>query len=135
MTPPEEAIDRLVQDWLHKAEEDFEVAKYLVSRNAPYPSAIGFHAQQAAEKLLKALLTRLQVYFPKTHDLDAILDLLATVNEPLADSLRDTIVLSIYGVEVRYPGDLVEMTSEDAKTALALAGKIRDAALKELKRL
>ena len=129
MTPPEKVREKLVQEWLRKAGEDFDVAEYLVSRKTPYLSTVGFHAQQAAEKFLKALLTHHQIDFPKTHDLDAILDLLETVNAPLTDSLREVTSLSIYGVATRYPGNLWEMTSQDTTTAMELAAKVREAVL------
>jgi len=52
------------------------------------------------------LLTFNQIEFPKTHDLGALLDLVSPVDEPLAESLNDILLLNPYGVEVRYPGDM-----------------------------
>lgn len=37
--------------------------------------AVAFHIQQAAEKLLKALLASRSIEYPRTHDLEALLDL------------------------------------------------------------
>ncbi len=56
MTPAERTKQALVQGWLEKAEEDLAVAEYLVSSDRPYFGAVGFHAQQGAEKYFKALL-------------------------------------------------------------------------------
>ena len=133
MKPPEKVKRELVRQWLDKAEKDFGLAKHLVLENKPYFEASCFHAQQAAEKYLKALLVWHQVEFPKTHDLDEILDLVATIDSPLAESLRDVITLTPYGVEIRYPGDFPDTTPEDAKTAVELAGKVRDAVVSTLK--
>lgn len=127
MRPPEEATQDLLRQWLAKAEEDFAVAEHLLSENTRYLGTIGFHAQQAAEKFLKALLVHYQVEFPKTHDLGRLLDLVATANAPLADSLRDATALNPFGATVRYPSDLPELTTEDARTAVGLAAAVREA--------
>jgi HEPN domain-containing protein len=127
MTPPEHIKRAMVREWLEKADEDLSVAEYLVSSDRPYYGAVGFHAQQAAEKYLKAFLVCRQIEFPKTHDLDKLLDLVATVAEPLAHSLRDVNLLSVYGVETRYPADLPDLTLTQAQTAVSLATRTREA--------
>jgi len=76
---------------------------------------------------LKALLTWHQVAFPKTHDLEEILDLVEAADENLAGSLRDVIVLTPYGVELRYPGDRPDATPDEVREAVDLARKVRDA--------
>ena len=134
MTPFERIKQAMVQEWLKKADEDLAVAEYLVSSDRPYFGAVGFHAQQAAEKYLKAFLVCHQVEFPKTHDLDDLLDLAARSPEPLADSLREVGVLSVYGVETRYPTDLPDLTLPQAKTALDLATRARDAVRRAISR-
>ena len=60
----EQARRRLLEQWLRKAETDLQAAQALLSHAPPllYPSC--FHAQQAAEKYLKAFLTWHQVEFP-----------------------------------------------------------------------
>ena len=47
------------------------------------PAILGFHAQQAAEKLLKALLNEAGAAYPRTHDLVALADLVH-VHDPQA---------------------------------------------------
>jgi HEPN domain-containing protein len=79
----------LVRQWLSKAEEDLLVAEHLAEAGALSPSAVGFHAQQAAEKSIKAYLVHHQIDFPKTHDIDALLDLVVTSDRELSESLRD----------------------------------------------
>ena len=49
---------------------------------------VGFHCQQAAEKLLKAALSDLSVRFRKTHDLGALLSLLAEAGQRLPAELE-----------------------------------------------
>jgi len=130
MKPPEEIRRGLVQEWLDKSREDLGVADYLLRERSPYLNAIGFHAQQAAEKVLKALLVRHQVEFPKAHNLGELLDLVAQVAPALATTLRSATTLNPYGVEVRYPGDLPHMTDEDAAHAVRLASQVSEAVLR-----
>lgn len=134
MTLPEQTKQAMIREWLEKADEDLAVAEYLVSSDRPYFGAVGFHAQQAAEKYLKAFLVRHQIEFPKTHDLDKLLDLVAKAAEPLAHLLRDASMLSVYGVETRYPADLPDLTLSQAQTAVNLATKVRDAVCGTLNR-
>ena len=82
---------------------------------------------ERVEKYLKAFLVWHQIHFPKTHDLEEILDLVETVQAGLAESLRDVIVLTPYGVELRYPGDRPDATPEIARRAVELARQVRDA--------
>ena len=132
MRPPEAVKRDLVRQWLAKAEEDFGVAEHLIFQESSFFTTVGFHAQQAAEKYLKAFLDWRQIEFPKTHDLDRLLDLVATGENALADLLRDTIILTDYCVEVRYPGDRREISQEEARKAVKLAKKVRDAILESL---
>jgi HEPN domain-containing protein len=132
MRPPEQIKREILQNWLTKAGQDIEVAQYLVSGEASCFNAVGFHSQQAAEKYLKALLVWHQVEFTRTHDLDELLDLVATIDANVSEPLRDCIGLTDYGVDIRYPGDTVELTFERAKQAVALAVKVCDAVLAAL---
>jgi len=133
MRPPEEIRVELVEQWLAKAEEDLGVAEHLIIRKTPYFGAMGFHAQQAAEKFLKAILVSLQIEFPKTHDLAELLDLVSVADPSLAVTLHDVITLNTYAVEARYPGDSPEITLSEARIALSLANKVRKHVLEKLR--
>ncbi len=122
----EEVKRELVQQWLTKADEDLGLSAFLVFENTSYLAAVGFHAQQAAEKYLKAFLVFKQREFPKTHDLGKLLDLVASVDTVLSDSLQQITYLSPFGVEFRYPGDYPNMSMEDARKALSMAELVRD---------
>lgn len=132
MKPPDEVRKDLVRQWLAKAEEDLGVADLLLAENTSYFSAAGFHSQQAVEKFLKALLVRHQVEFPKTHDLGKLLDLLTSVEAPLAAALENVTDLAPYGVQARYPGDLPVVSREEAEEALRLTRQVRDQVLEAL---
>jgi HEPN domain-containing protein len=76
MKPPEEVLRGLVEQWISKAELDYEAGSRLVNQAGPLREIVAFHCQQAVEKYLKAFLVRHQVEFPKTHNLEQLLDLL-----------------------------------------------------------
>ncbi|MFZ3071913.1 MAG: HEPN domain-containing protein, partial [Thermodesulfobacteriota bacterium] len=133
MKPHEDAKRKVVAEWLRKADADMRVAEHLAAEQSTFPDAIAFHSQQAAEKYLKAFLTWRQVAFPKTHDLEEILDLVETVDKDLSASLRDAITLTPYGVDLRYPGDRPDATIDEAREALELTRNVRTAIHNALK--
>ncbi len=95
------------QEWVNKAEGDFHTAQREVrARKHPNYDAACFHAQQCAEKYLKARLIEAGISFPKTHDLNLLLNLVLPI-EPLWESYRWSLNLLLdYAVGYRYPGDL-----------------------------
>ena len=133
MRPPEHVKLDLVRQWLAKANNDLETAKFLFASGRPFFSVICFHSQQAAEKYFKALLTWHQIEFPKTHDLDLLLSFIASTDSALASSLTEIALLNPYGVEIRYPGDVPETTEGDAEEAIQLADKVQEAVFLALK--
>jgi HEPN domain-containing protein len=132
MRPPEEVKKEIVRQWLAKAEQDLKAAESLLSQEQPllYPSC--FHAQQAAEKYLKAILTWHQIEFPKTHAIEQLLDLVKDAEPETASSLRDAVALTPYGVDIRYPGDQPEPNLEEAREAVELARIVRDTVMDRL---
>ncbi|NIA07786.1 MAG: HEPN domain-containing protein [Actinobacteria bacterium] len=132
MRPPEQVKVEIVRQWTRKAETDLKAAEALCAQYPPllYPAC--FHAQQCAEKYLKAFLTWQQVEFPKTHALGELLDLVNQVNEDLADKLSGLTVLNPYGVEVRYPSDIPEPNRQQAEEALELGRFVRKTILSAL---
>jgi HEPN domain-containing protein len=94
----------LTQEWVEKAEGDYRVASAQWQSEDPVWDAVCFHAEQCAEKYLKAWLAEHEIEFPKTHDLEVLAKLcmpsLGGV-ERLTDGLR---FLTSHAVEIRYPG-------------------------------
>ena len=69
-------MNALAVEWLEKAEGDYATAgRELRARRRPNYDAACFHAQQTAEKYLKAFLQEHRVAFPKTHSLIELLEL------------------------------------------------------------
>lgn len=63
-----EALE-VAQRWLQEADTDLPTVEILMASINPPFDSVCFHAQQAAEKLLKALLIAHKIPLPKTHDL------------------------------------------------------------------
>lgn len=124
-------MNPLTLEWVQKAEQDYASAVALNRlRRRPVPGVVCFHCQQCAEKYLKARLQEARIDFPKTHNLNALLDLVLPV-EPLWESLRTVLQrLSVYAVWHRYPGQ--DATVTEAKEVLGLCRLFREQARQSL---
>ncbi len=107
---------------LRKASEDI-VAGEDVAAAGHVVGAICFHAQQAAEKSLKALLALEDVMYPYTHDLGQLLRLVEPVFGAVGADREEIIALSEYAVEVRYE-DRVGLDADEARRALDTARRV-----------
>jgi HEPN domain-containing protein len=132
MQPPEDVARDLARQRPKKAASDLLVCEQLTRPEGAFSEAVAFHAQQAAEKSLKALLVWRQVEFPKTHDLERLLELAGEGDEALAESLRDAPELTPYGVEYRYPGEYPPVTGQAAASSVAIARTVYDEVVERL---
>jgi HEPN domain-containing protein len=109
--------------WVHRAEEDYLLARSALRRKVPLTYGTTFHAQQCAEKYLKALLVSCRQAFPRTHDLGALHDLCTRngINVPIDQGTLER--LAAYAVAVHYPG--TDPTPDEAREALQIAQAVR----------
>lgn len=91
--------------WLAKAESDLLAARRLFAAGGPF-DAVCFHAQQACEKALKAVLAWAERDIPRTHNLEDLQASCALVL-PETGALRslDLSQLTPYAVETRYDAE------------------------------
>jgi HEPN domain-containing protein len=87
---------------LDLARDDDFAARSLLPVEGVADAILGFHAQQAVEKSLKAVLASADVQFPYTHDLDGLIELCRGHGLKVPDALEDADQLSPYGVRMRY---------------------------------
>jgi HEPN domain-containing protein len=114
----------LTSEWVDKAEGDFITARReLRARKAPNYDAACFHAQQCAEKYLKARLQEEGIAFSRTHDLATLLDLLLPVEPSWAVMRSDLDRLTSFAVEFRYPGTSADKAM--ARSAVAVCQDVR----------
>lgn len=121
--PPE--VKRLACQWLEKAAGDLSSAKHLLSLPDPECrfDVVCFHAQQCAEKSLKAFLVLHEISFERIHDLGELLEL-CTIDPKLIQELDLIDTLTPYAVETRYPGEWEPFDRPKAEEAVALAVKV-----------
>jgi len=108
--------------WLRHARSDIRLAR-LALKEEILPEQICFHAQQAAEKALKAVLLHKKVDFPFTHDLEELVEVSLNGGITVPDELHDLGNLTPYAVQARYPGFWGEITDADLDEAVTLAEK------------
>ncbi len=116
----------LTSEWVDKAEGDLDTAlRELRARIRPNYDSACFHAQQCAEKYLKARLQEAGIAFDKAHNLMALLTLCLSL-EPFWSAMSpQAISLTTYAVGYRYPGQTA--IRADAKAAMADCKIIRTA--------
>ncbi len=96
--------DPQVHPWIDKMNEDLEAISALQAKAPHLHAVICFHAQQAAEKALKACVVSVGKKVLTTHNLFEILDLLVGSEMSQVDSMAsDCALLSRYAVLTRYP--------------------------------
>lgn len=85
---------------------------------------VGFHAQQAVEKAVKAALTLKGIDFPKTHDLDYLISLTVKHSIALDPEFASATWLTPWAAEFRY--DDAPMDTLDRKRAVTAASAAVD---------
>ena len=124
MNPPNEnRLPIKPQEWLLHAKSDLTLAKLGIGNSNILNSQICFHAQQAVEKALKAILLFLDEDFPLTHDLELLLHLINNTKIELPKDLLLVGDLTPYAVETRYPDYYGGITDDEVKKSIELAEK------------
>lgn len=118
-------MNEILAEWISKAEGDYHTAqRELAVRRRPNYDAVCFHAQQCAEKYLKAFLVLCEIEPPRTHNLSALLKLCSDQDgsfefiRPLLDSL------ATYAADIRYPGEF--STKAEARQAVQAMKQVRE---------
>jgi len=112
-----------VLDWIRKAEGDLAAARRLAEGDQPLPDQMGFFCQQTAEKYLKAFLIASGQVPPRTHDVDALVEMCAAV-DPTFDQLQPLVEgLTEFAVIFRYPEEWSDETA--AIQSLTKAKQVR----------
>jgi HEPN domain-containing protein len=127
--PIDEQRKGLVKQWLEKAEGDFSLANYLLEEDTQFYFSIGFHAKQAMEEYLVALLEFHEVDALKSRHIGPLLDHVQPIDGGLAEKL------SWMRSFVKLAGDSAdapELTKEEAEKVYALAGHTRDVIMGQL---
>ena len=117
--PPEQPRADAPVRWLDNARADLARARAPLPPGGLYEHFC-FHAQQAAEKSLKAVLLQKGIEFPFTHNLRTLLNLLTNEME-VPPRLLQAALLNPYAVTTRYPGEMEPVTEDEYREAIRLA--------------
>lgn len=109
------------EDWLRHAKADLALATSPLPRDGLY-STLCFHAQQAVEKSVKAVLVFRGIDFPKVHSLTRLIDLLPADIERTSRLIQSA-RLTVYATVFRYPGedDEPDVSTDKYQEAVRLA--------------
>jgi HEPN domain-containing protein len=119
MKRPEE----LARRFLTLADRDIRAFRKLSDDREIDDEIVGFHAQQAVEKCLKAVLAKHRVEVRKTHDLQVLLDLLTQNDLPIPPFREGIDALGPFAVELRY--DLMASEPLDREQARNVVEAVR----------
>jgi HEPN domain-containing protein len=93
----------VVRSWLLVADREIRSAHACLNAPIPILETAAYHCQQAAEKLTKGLLVLARVPFRKTHDMEALRDLVVPSFPDLAEMIDRLVPLTDWGHIFRYP--------------------------------
>jgi HEPN domain-containing protein len=113
LTPEEsEEAERL----LRSARADLHALRALAADATQANEIIGFHAQQAVEKSIKAVLVSSGIEIPHTHDLSFLLDIMANRAVATAESVAQADWLTPWAVAARYGTSQASLDRQAAVT-------------------
>jgi HEPN domain-containing protein len=92
----------LARELIGRARDDRAAAAALLGVGTVSDAVVGFHAQQAVEKALEAVLAAASADFPFTHNIALLMQLCDDAGIELPASLGDADLLTPYGVALRY---------------------------------
>lgn len=87
---------------MEKAAGDEKILFRLIDEDDIPDDGLGFHAQQAVEKMIKAVLAHNEVSYERTHNIAYLLKLLDEASLPKPDRADDLPNLSPWAAELRY---------------------------------
>src|SRR5262245_61202099 len=110
-----DAIIAVVREWLALADNDLLNASHTLKLGKICPTeTVTFHAQQAVEKHIKALLVYHDIPFPKSHNIGVVRALLpAKLRPKLTRAVQKR--LTGYAVQTRYPNTSAVSLAESRK--------------------
>jgi HEPN domain-containing protein len=117
-----------VREWFRFSDMDFDVARKMTGFHPIPLEIICFHAQQSAEKSLKAYIVYKTGNEPEyTHNLSDLRKVCAEHDERFSEIINACVRLNPYGVAARYP-DEIPISEVQMTEALKYTEEIRQLA-------
>lgn len=119
------------KEMLTLAIHDFEALKAMKDSPAVAPEILGFHAQQAIEKALKAWIALLGVDYPRTHN---IITLLSVIEDQHCDveGLWDLVRYNSFAVQFRYEVLTNSSPEPEVETMVARVAELMELVQREV---
>lgn len=109
-------------DWLRHARADLAAAEHVLQTLEPCPYwIVTYHAQQCAEKALKAYLISREHEYHYTHDLRLLMDSCEKCGADWIARIRSAEKIMPFSVVARYPSTTRTVSNDDADLAVSLA--------------
>ncbi len=114
------------KDWLEFAKDDLNVAHTLIEPGHMSLRAALYHAQQCAEKALKAFLVyKTKTQPSRTHDLPGLVERCMIIDSEFKDLKQDAFDINPFSVSTRYPADAYHVPFlEDTQEIIKQSKKI-----------
>ncbi len=119
--PQDRTTPGSAQDWLARARSDLAIAQSPLPEGA-FLEDLCFHAQQAAEKALKAVYQHRQWVFRYTHDLEDLIAGLRERGQDIPPDVQEADLLTGFAWEARYPGLSEPVGREEYEESVRQAG-------------
>lgn len=123
--PPEREEMGSAADWLRHAYSDLVLANQPLVEGV-LVQTLCFHAQQAVEKSLKAVMVAKGVRFPYTHSISRLITVLREAGVAWPERFDEAASFTDYAVQQRYPGSGIIPMEEDRQEAIRIANEIYD---------
>lgn len=91
------------KEWINAAEDDLNTIERLIT-DSSLTNIMAFHAQQAIEKVLKAIIEEFSLGSIKTHNLQTLLSKIEELQTLRYDENIIAEIDRLY-IDARYPGD------------------------------
>ncbi len=111
----------LAEQLLRRANTDAAGARAMLPIDEVADVLVCFHAQQAVEKALKAVLAARGVEFPFIHDISGLTQLCTEAGAPPPDDLGGADLLTPYAAGLRYDDDTVHAVERETASSWATA--------------
>jgi HEPN domain-containing protein len=114
-----------------KAQADATATRKFAGDPEITDDIVGFHAQQAVEKWLKAVIASRGQSFEYKHDIDRLIEVLTADGQEIPLKVDQLIALTEYAVPLRYE-DLLDAEPLDRDGAVALVAEVSEWAASQL---
>ncbi|MCS6888432.1 HEPN domain-containing protein [Chloroflexus sp.] len=123
MPPRNSSIPGDPAEWLRRARSDLAIASIPLPPDGVYED-LCFHAQQAAEKAIKAIYQHYQWRFDYTHDIKELLAGLHRKGLAIPPEINEAATLTIFAHQLRYPSVAEPVSEQECAAAVALARQV-----------